>query len=91
MPSLLIRNLDESLHARIKRRARANRRSMDAEAQDMLRRADIQQDAISPPETLYDIAWRIFGPLGGVELDLPPRGSLPGREPPDFSGPEFDP
>jgi len=91
MPSLLIRNLDESLHARIKRRARANRRSMDAEAQDMLRRADITADSSGSKETIVDIANRIFGPLGGVELDLPPRGSLPGREPPDFSGPEFDP
>jgi len=68
MPGLLIRNLDESLHARIKRRARANRWFMDAGAEDILRRADIQDDAISPPETLYDIAWRIFGPENGVDL-----------------------
>jgi len=90
MPSLLIRNLDESLHARIKNRARANHRSMEAEAQDMLRRADAQDDNLFPEQTIIDIADRIFGPLGGVHLDLPPRRSIPGREPPDFSRPEFD-
>ncbi len=91
MPSLLLRNLNKTLHARIKQRARINHRSMDAEAQEMLRHADAQDNAAKPTETLYDIAWRIFGPAGGIELDLPPRGSLPSREPPDFSGPEFDP
>jgi len=91
MPSLLIRNLDASLHARIKQRARRNLRSMDAEAQDMLRRADIAADLAPRKESIVDIADRIFGPLGGVDLDLPPRGSMPGREPPDFSGPDFDP
>jgi plasmid stability protein len=90
MPSLLIRNLDESLHARIKQRARANRRSMDAEAQAMLRRADVLDDANAPQESLYDIARRIFGPARGVDLEIPPRGSSPSREPPDFSAPEFD-
>jgi len=85
MPSLLIRNLDESLHARIKQRARANRRSMDAEAQAMLRRADVLDDSNAPQESLYDIA-----PARGVDLEIPPRGSSPSREPPDFSAPEYD-
>ncbi len=57
----------------------------------MLRRADALDDAAVPRETLYDIAWRIFGSTNGVNLELPPRGAVPGREPPDFRGPEYDP
>jgi plasmid stability protein len=91
MPSLLIRNLDDSLHATIKQRARANRRSMEAEAREMLKHATALGSATSPKQTIIDIANSIFGPIGGVHLDLPPRGSGGGREPLDFSGPEYDP
>jgi hypothetical protein len=38
--------------------------------------------AATRPETLADIARRLFGTEGGVELELPPRGL--GREPPSF-------
>jgi hypothetical protein len=31
----------------------------------------------------------IFAPLGGVDLELPPKD--PVGEPPDFSGPEYGP
>jgi hypothetical protein len=56
----------------------------------MLRGFDAQHGGADRKKTLYDIAWSIFGPTGGIDLDLPPRGLLE-REPPDFSGPEFDP
>jgi plasmid stability protein len=91
MPSLLIRNLDDSLHAAIKQRARANRRSMEAEAREMLKHATALGSATPRKETIIDIANSIFGPIGGVHLDLPPRGSGGSREPLDFSGPEYDP
>ena len=32
----------------------------------------------------------LFGPLGGVELELPDRREFVERDPPDFSGPEWD-
>jgi hypothetical protein len=32
----------------------------------------------------------LFGPLGGVEFELPERGEIIERDPPDFSGPEWD-
>jgi hypothetical protein len=37
----------------------------------------------SEPKSLADLADRLFGKEGGVDLDLPPRGQ--GREPPDFT------
>jgi len=92
MASLLIRNVDDALHNLLKTRAKANHRSMAEEARESLRVA-IAKDACTPPqkETLYDIAQRIFGPIGGVELNLPPRSEDLERPPMDFSGPEFDP
>lgn len=44
-------------------------------------------EAVASPsvqrENLADMVRRLFGPEGGVELDLPPRG--PGREPPELA------
>lgn len=39
------------------------------------------------PGNMADRIRNLFEPLGGVELEIPPRG--PDREPPDFSGPEY--
>jgi len=92
LPSLLIRHLDPNLHSQLKQKARANHRSLEEEARERLHRT-LVQDACAPaqPETLYDIARRIFGEKNGFEITLPPRGSIPGRPPLDFSGPEYDP
>jgi plasmid stability protein len=43
MPSLLIRNVDAALHARLKERAAADRRSLEEEVRDLLRAATIRQ------------------------------------------------
>jgi len=84
-----IRNIDDVIKKRLRVRAAVNGRSMEDEARDILRSALSTDDP--RPRNLAQAIHERFGPLGGVELDLPPRGSLPGREPPDFSGPEFDP
>jgi hypothetical protein len=39
-------------------------------------------------QNLYDAIRRYFEPFGGFDLDIPPREPM--REPPDFSGPEYD-
>jgi len=39
-------------------------------------------------ENLYDAIRRHFEPFGGFDIDIPPREPM--REPPDFSGPEYD-
>jgi antitoxin FitA len=88
VPSLLIRNVDDALHARLKRRAAAHHRSLEEEARELLRGALVRQPR---EENIVDLARRLVGPRRGVELPMPARGQAPERTPPDFSGPEFDP
>jgi plasmid stability protein len=90
MASLLIRNVDEALHARLKDRARAHSRSLEEEARETLRIAIADDASLARPETLVQIAARFFGPKRGAVLDLPPRSADRARPPPDFAGPEFD-
>ncbi len=81
MASLSIRNLDETTKQRLRIRAAEKGRSMEAEARTILTAAvDATPD---PEENLYGAIRRIVEPLGGVELELPPREPM--RDPPDFS------
>jgi antitoxin FitA len=89
MVSLLIRNVDEALHTRLKARAREQRRSLEEEARELLREAVFRKE-ITPRENLVDIARRLFGPERGVALDIPPRGGSPVSPPPDFTDPGYD-
>jgi antitoxin FitA len=83
--TLLIRNVDDDLHARLKARAAAHRRSLEEEARTLLRAGLARTETETPREDLVSLARRLFGPLGGVDLDLPPRDSALERPPPDFS------
>jgi plasmid stability protein len=88
MATLVIRNVEDELHTRLKAQAAAHSRSMEEEARVLLR----QGLAASPTETpgSFGQAMRaIFEPLGGFEFPEMPREAL--RQPPDFSGPEWDP
>jgi plasmid stability protein len=89
MASVLIRDVDDVLHARLKASAAAHRRSLEEEARELLRAAVARQDA-PPRENLVTLARRLFGRDCGAGLDIPPRGAAPGRSPPDFSGSERD-
>ena len=80
MVSIIVRNLDEGLKRRLRIQAAANGRSMEAEARDILRTALNRQPAA--PENLARAIRARFAPLGGVELDLPPRSPM--RKPPRF-------
>jgi plasmid stability protein len=78
--SLTIRGLDAGVKARLRRRAAERGHSMEEEARQLLTRALAQP---AEPETgLGDAIHALFAPLGGVELELPPREM--GREPPTF-------
>lgn len=86
MATMTIRNIDATLKTRLRVQAAQHGRSMEDEARDILRTALSIQ-----PETgasLYEAIRAIVEPLGGIELELPPRELA--REPPDFSGPEYD-
>ena len=79
--SLNIRQLDPALKEQLRIRAAHHGRSMEAEARIILREALMK----TRPESGADLATAIrrrFEPLGGVELELPPRE--PVRDPPRF-------
>jgi plasmid stability protein len=79
MASITIRNLDDDVKTRLRIRAAGNGRSMEEEARLILR------DAVGPKTRTANLASTIrarFAPLGGVELELPPRE--PARDPPRF-------
>ena len=85
MASITIRRLEESTKERLRRRAARHKRSMEEEAREILREA-LGKTTASSGNLAEDIR-RLFAPLGGVELKIPPREPM--RDPPDFSGPEY--
>ena len=90
MPPLFIPDLDDALHARLREAAARHRRSLEEEARELLRVAVARQETPEEQENLADIALSLFGPDGGVDLDIPPRGSTPPRPTPGVSGPDRD-
>ena len=89
MATLVIRNVDAGLHARLKARAAAEGRSMEEAARRLLRDG-LAAEPVASEQTLGAAMRALFGPLGGMELatDLRPRGARP---PPDLSASEFGP
>ncbi len=82
MASVTIQNIDEAVAQRLKARAAAHGRSMEAEANDILSTAlggELQERV---PGNLGDAIRAIVEPIGGIELELVPR--QPVREPPKF-------
>lgn len=69
MGALSIRNLDDDVKARLRRRAASNGRSMESEVRAIL------AEAVSDPETdgLLQSMLDRFGEIGGAELELPSR------------------
>ena len=78
--SIIVCNLDEALKRRLRIRAARNGRSLEAEVLEILQTALGHQPAA--PENLATAIRARFAPLGGVELDLPPRAPM--RTPPRF-------
>ena len=81
MASITIRSLDDEVRTRLRVRAAEHSRSMEEEVRIILREA--VSDSRSGPRDLAQFTRECFAPLGGAELELPPRGPM--REPPDFS------
>jgi plasmid stability protein len=80
MASITIRNLEESLKRKLRVRAAQQGRSMEEEARHILRTALAEKT--HTPTNLFDEIRRHIDPIGGVDLDIPPRGPM--REPPRF-------
>jgi antitoxin FitA len=71
MASMTIRDIDDSLKARLRLRAAKHGRSMEDEARDILRAALSAQAPRA--RTLLDSIRARIEPLGGVDLEIPPR------------------
>ncbi len=80
MASITIRRLDDDVKTRLRIRAAGNGRSMEEEARVILREA--VNDKKERPKDLAEFTRECFASLGGVDLELPPRGPM--RDPPDF-------
>ena len=78
--AVTVRGLAPELKARLRVRAAHNARSMEAEARAILEAALTAPE--EDPTDLAAFARGLFAPLGGVELELPPRE--PAREPPNL-------
>jgi antitoxin FitA len=79
MATLTIRKLDPAVKERLRVRAAQRGHSMEEEARRVL------SESCGPaarPESLADIALRLFGEEHGIELEPPARRM--GREPPTF-------
>jgi len=74
MATLTIRQLDERTKARLRVRAAEHGQSMEEEAREILRSALLSRPNLN--DNLADIVRRRFAPLGGVELEPPPRDPI---------------
>jgi len=79
--TLTIRNIDAAMKERLRLRAARHGRSMEAEARTILSEA-VAADRDQPEPNLAEAIRRRFAPLGGVDLELPPREFV--DEPPSF-------
>jgi plasmid stability protein len=81
MSSITVRNLDPAIKERLRVRAAERGHSMEAEARHILQAA---LSAAGRPQgrNLYERIHARFAPLGGADLELPPRETA--REPPSF-------
>jgi plasmid stability protein len=81
MASITIRNLEDNLTRRLRIRAAEHGRSMEEEAREILR---VVVSEPAPPRNLAAAIRSRVAPVGGVDLDLPPREPM--REPPRLAG-----
>jgi plasmid stability protein len=86
LPTLVIRNVDSTLHARLKQHAAAHGHSMEEEVRRILR----DRLAAAPLDAgggWVDAIRAVVEPLGGVDLQAIEREKL--GDPPDYAGAEW--
>jgi plasmid stability protein len=69
MANLSVRKLDNETLSMLRIQAARHGVSMEEEARQILRRA------VRAPERLGDLAQQLFGPVQGVDLELPERAA----------------
>jgi plasmid stability protein len=80
LASITIRNLDDKTKSRLRIRAAHKNCSMEEEARNILSAALAEE--VATPQDLGESIVQLFGSLGGIELQIPPRE--PVRDPPNF-------
>ena len=78
MATITIRNLDKTVKRRLQVRAALNGRSMEAEARELLSAPSelplgASAAGVDLAEDFGTAIRKLFAPLGGVELEIPPR------------------
>jgi plasmid stability protein len=86
MASITIRNLDDDLKRRLRVRAAEHGRSMEEEARQILK-DELNQKYKTSADILRQIR-AIVEPIGGLEIELPPREPIP--DPPDLGSAGFN-
>jgi plasmid stability protein len=82
MDTLTISDFDDEFKRHLLARAASHGQSVEAEARDILRKALHLGESTPAPANLYAAIRAIVEPLGGIELEIPPRHSI--RETPRF-------
>ena len=88
MATMTIRNLDDNLKTLLRLRAARHGQSMEEEARSILRAALAGRVEDDSGASLYAAIRARVEPLGGVDLELPPRELQ--RDPPDFGESDAD-
>jgi plasmid stability protein len=81
MAALTIRKLDDRVKSQLRLRAAAHGHSMEEEARQILSAA-LTVKPVNQGQQIVDAFREAFGPLGGVDLELPSRKT--GWAPPTF-------
>ena len=79
MASITIRKLPEITKRKLRIRAAQNAHSMEQEAREILKSELNKSPEKNRPKTGADLVKsirQIFEPLGGVDLEIPPRGPI---------------
>ena len=71
MASITVRNLEDDVKTRLRKRAAGHGRSMEEEVRLILSEA-VEREAV-PAKGLGTAIHELFKPFGGVALELPPR------------------
>jgi antitoxin FitA len=74
MASITIRQLPETTKRKLRMRAAQNGRSMEQEAREILKN-ELSKTPVTGKDLVKSIR-DIFEPLGGVDLQIPPRGPI---------------